>query len=148
VAIPAQPRSEDPINVALPRSRAILWTRLILRQGRLSCDLNLNRRSRLSALGAWALLGCTLLGLGLWLFGPARLAGWAALGILLSAASVAALNADLYAFFFRRGGARFALIAAGLHVGYLLYSSLVFVSLLLHHRLRGGVGGIGEQAIT
>ncbi len=86
-------------------------------------------------------------GLGLGLFGPARLAGWAALGILLSAASVAALDADLYAFFFRRGGARFALIAAGLHVGYLLYSSLVFVSLLLHHRLRGGVGGIGEQAI-
>jgi hypothetical protein len=128
-------------------SRAIPWTRLILRQGRLSCDLNLNRRSRLSALCAWALLGCTLLVLGLALFGPARLAGWAALGILLSAATMAALNADLYAFFFRRGGARFALIAAALHVGYLLYSSLVFVSLLLHHRLRGGAGGMGEQAI-
>jgi hypothetical protein len=41
-------------------ARAIPWTRLILRQGRLSCDLNLNWRSRLSALGAWALLACTL----------------------------------------------------------------------------------------
>ena len=125
-------------------ARAIPWTRLILRQGRLSCDLNLNWRSRLSALGAWALLACALLVLALALLGPARLAGWAALGVLLSAAGTAVLNADLYAFFFRRGGARFALMAAALHVGYLLYSSLVFTSLLLRHRLRGGVRGLRE----
>jgi len=40
--------------------RAVPWTRLILRQGRLSTDLNLDWRSRLSALAAWALLACTL----------------------------------------------------------------------------------------
>jgi hypothetical protein len=98
----------------------------------------------LSALGAWALLACTLPVLALALLGPARLAGWAALGVLLSAAGTAALNADLYVFFFRRGGARFALMAAALHVGYLLYSSLVFTGLLLRHRLPGGVRGLRE----
>jgi GT2 family glycosyltransferase len=128
-------------------ARAIPWTRLILRQGRLSSDLNLNWRSRLGALAAWALLGCTLLMLGLGLVGPARLAVWPGLGALLSAASTAALNADLCAFFFRRGGARFALLAAALHVAYLLYSSLVFACLLVSHRLRGRVGRFREPTI-
>ena len=128
-------------------ARAIPWTRLILRRGRLSSDLNLNPRSRLSALLAWALLGCTLLVLGLALVGPARLAAWPALGVLLAAAGTAALNADLYAFFLRRGGARFALLAAALHVAYLLYSSLVFAWLLVCHRLRGKVLRPREQTI-
>ena len=124
--------------------RAIPWTRLILRRGRLSSDLNLNRRGRLSALVAWALLGCTLLALGLVLIGPARLAVWPALGVLLSGLGTAALNFDLFAFFFRRGGGRFALCAAALHVAYLLYGSLVFVCLLVSHRVRGRVGRLRE----
>jgi GT2 family glycosyltransferase len=128
-------------------ARAIPWTRLILRQWRLPCHLNLNWRSRLGALAAWALLGCTLLVLGLGLVGPARLAVWPGLGVLLSAATTAALNADLYAFFFRRGGARFALLAVALHVAYLFYSSLVFACLLVSHRLRGRVGRFREPTI-
>jgi GT2 family glycosyltransferase len=100
-------------------ARAIPWTRLILRRGRLSSDL----------------------------VGPARLAAWPALGVLLAAAGTAALNADLYAFFLRRGGARFALLAAALHVAYLLYSSLVFAWLLVCHRLRGKVLRPREQTI-
>jgi len=154
--------------------RAVPWTRLILRQGRLSSDLNLDWRSRLSALAAWALLGCTLLVLAFGLLGLGRLVAWGAgelcsprtiaggnwnpprvplsaiwpgLGVLLASAGVTVLNADLYRFFFRRGGARFALIAAALHVAYLLYSSLVFACLLVSHRLRGSVGRSREPTI-
>jgi glycosyltransferase involved in cell wall biosynthesis len=129
-------------------ARAIPWTRLILRQGRLSSDLNLNRRNRLGALAAWALLGCALLAVGLGFVGPARLVVWPGLGVLFSAASLAALNADLYAFFFRCGGVRFALLAAALHVAYLLYSSLVFACLLVSHRLRGRLRRPREPTIT
>ena len=118
-------------------ARAIPWTRLILRQGRLFSDLNLAWHSRLSAVLAWALLGWALLAVGLALVGPARLALWPGLGVLLAIAGVVALNADLYAFFFRHGGARFALLAAALHVAYLLYSSLVFGCLWVSEQLRG-----------
>ena len=154
--------------------RAVPWTRLILRQGRLSTDLNLDWRSRLSALAAWALLVCALLVLAFGLLGLGRLVAWGAgelcsprtiaggnwnpprvplsaiwpgLGVLLASAGVTVLNADLYRFFFRRGGARFALIAAALHVAYLLYSSLVFACLLVSHRLRGSVGRSREPTI-
>jgi hypothetical protein len=120
-------------------ARAIPWTRLILRQGRLFSDLNLAWHSRLGAVVAWALLGWALLAVGLALVGPARLALWPGLGVLLAIAGVAALNADLYAFFFRHGGARFASIAAALHVAYLLYSSLVFACLWVSQQLRGRV---------
>ena len=129
-------------------ARAIPWTRLILRQGRLSSELNLDWRSRLSASAAWALLACTLLVLALALVGPAWTAVWPGLGVLLSVGAMAGLNADLYAFFFRRGGARFALLAAALHASYLLYSSLVFVSLLVSHRLRGSLRLPREPTIT
>jgi GT2 family glycosyltransferase len=173
--------------------RAVPWTRLILRQGRLSTDLNLDWRSRLSALAAWALLASMLLLLAFGLLGLERLVAWGAgelcsprtiaggmarpseasgeevvgggpkcganpprvpisaiwpgLGVLLASAGVTVLNADLYRFFFRRGGARFTLIAAALHVAYLFYSSLVFVCLLVSHRLRGSVGRSREPTI-
>jgi GT2 family glycosyltransferase len=126
-------------------SRAIPWTRLILREGRLPSDLNLSWTARLAAVAAWTFLLCGLLVAGFGLLG--HLAAWPALGMLISAAGVVALNADLFRFFFRRGGARFALVAAALHVGYLLYSSLVFASLLIGHHLRGGGGRRCESAI-
>ena len=119
-------------------ARAIPWTRLILRHGRLPCDLNLDWRSRIGALTAWLLVGCALLVLGSALLGRATM--WPALGLVISTAIMVVLNRDLYAVFFRRGGARFALIAAVLHVGYLLYSSLVFASLLVGHHMRASVG--------
>jgi glycosyltransferase involved in cell wall biosynthesis len=98
--------------------RALPWTRLILQHTHLPSELNLNTRSRLSAVAAWAALVCLALAL-LW--------PWAVMGTLLSVAAVAALNADLYRFFWSRGGLRFAAGAAGLHLLYLLYSSLIFV---------------------
>jgi GT2 family glycosyltransferase len=128
-------------------ARAVPWTRLILRQGRLSSDLNLDWRGRLSAVAAWALFGCTLLLVGLGLVGAVPLVVWPGLGVLLLTASLAALNADLYGFFFRRGGARFALLAAALHSAYLLYSSLVFVCLLVSHRLHERLRRPGEPTI-
>lgn len=98
--------------------RAIPWTRLILRDTHLSSELNLNVRSRLSAIAAWVGLAFLVLALR-----------WprAVLGTLLGVAVVALLNADLYRFFRRQGGFWFAAGAAGLHLLYLLYSSLVFV---------------------
>jgi GT2 family glycosyltransferase len=97
--------------------RAVPWTRLILRQRQLPADLNLDAKSRLSALAVWAVLVCLALGLwSRWLWG----------GALLAAALVGGLNAGLYRFFARQGGIGFALGAAGLHGLYLLYSSLTF----------------------
>ena len=128
-------------------ARAVPWTRLIFRQGHLSSDLNLDWRGRLSAVAAWALFGCTLLLVGLGLVGAVPLVVWPGLGVLLLTASLAALNADLYGFFFRRGGARFALLAAALHSAYLLYSSLVFVCLLVSHRLHERLRRPGEPTI-
>jgi GT2 family glycosyltransferase len=97
--------------------RAVPWTRLILRQRHLPADLNLDAKSRLSALAAWAALIC--LAIGLW---SPRL--W--VGALLAVALLGGLNAGLYRFFARQGGIGFALGAAGLHGLYLLYSSLTF----------------------
>lgn len=98
--------------------RAIPWTRLILRETQLPSELNLNVRSRLSAVAAWS--GLAFLPLALrW--------PWAVAGTVLALALVAVLNADLYRFFGRQGGFRFAVGSAGLHLLYLLYSSLVFV---------------------
>ena len=119
-------------------ARAIPWTRLILKQGKLPSDLNLDWRSRLSALSAWVfLMGVlatpALAGLGCFSI-------WPILAVLSSAAALSALNAPLYLFFLQRGGPRFALCAAALHVAYLLYSSLVFAILLLAHKLRARPG--------
>lgn len=97
--------------------RAIPWTRLILQNTRLPSELNLDIRSRLSALAAWA--GLALLLLAFW-------RPWAVVGTALSLAVVSVLNADLHRFFHRQGGFWFATGAAGLHLLYLLYSSLVF----------------------
>jgi len=111
--------------------RAIPWTRLILHDARLPADLNLDVRSRLSALAAWAALGS--LALGFW-------SPWAYVGMLLGVVALGVLNADLYRFFARKGGLGFAVGAIGLHALYFLYSSLAFALIaglvwLARHRL-------------
>jgi GT2 family glycosyltransferase len=98
--------------------RAIPWSRLLLKSAHVPPVLNLDLRSRGSALGAWAAI---LFLLVTWWW------PWASLGTLLCLAAVAALNADLYRFFWEHGGTRFAVVSVGLHVLYLLYSSFVFV---------------------
>lgn len=97
--------------------RAIPWTRLILRHGTLPSDLNTSRSSRLSALVAWGIVAC--------LFGAVILPALLWLGAA-GAVALVMLNARLYRFFARHGGAAFVAAAIGLHALYLLYSSAVF----------------------
>ncbi|MBI5648950.1 MAG: glycosyltransferase [Chloroflexi bacterium] len=102
--------------------RAIPWTRLILSNAQMPTDLNLDTKSRVSALAAWALLAFVVLGF----IAPVL---W--LGIIATIALLLALNFDLYRFFARRGGLIFVISAFGLHTFYFLYSSFVFGSLLV-----------------
>ncbi|MGE5264017.1 MAG: glycosyltransferase family 2 protein [Acidobacteriota bacterium] len=119
--------------------RAIPWTRLILSSARMPSDLNLDARSRMSALTAWLLVACALA--GLWF-------PWAWIGALASVFLLVFLNADLYRFFARRGGLGFAVGAFGLHTLYYLYSSLVFGVLSVWHVLQraAGAGDIGKPS--
>lgn len=98
--------------------RAIPWSRLVLQIAQLPAVLNLDFRSRWSALAVWAAL--LLVALAWWW-------PWAGVGTLLCLVVVGALNADLYRFFWRQGGVLFGIAAASLHVFYLLYSSVVFL---------------------
>jgi GT2 family glycosyltransferase len=110
------------------RDRAIPWTRLIMREGRVPATLNLAPRDRLSALLALAAP------LALLLPGRARLAAPAALGVFLG------LNADLYRFFAAAGGPAFAARCLPLHVLYCWYSAVgagIGVALGLLDRRRG-----------
>jgi hypothetical protein len=108
--------------------RAIPWTRLIFRLGHLPADLNLDARNRLSALMAWAIL--VLLILGFW-------SSWKWMNVLpvVAATTLVGLNVDLYWFFARQGGIRFAVGAISLHFLYLLYSSLIFALLAVPYWL-------------
>lgn len=100
--------------------RAVPWSRLILREGHWPRDLNLDARSRLSALSACAALLFLVLGFG------SSSAWW---GLLPALTALGVLNADLYRFFWRQGGPGFAVGAAALHALYLIYSSLTFAVL-------------------
>jgi GT2 family glycosyltransferase len=100
--------------------RAVPWSRLILRQGNWPRDLNVDTKSRLSALSAWAALFFLVLGFG------SSSAWW---GLLPAITALGVLNADLYRFFWRQGGPGFAAGAAALHALYLSYSSLTFAVL-------------------
>jgi GT2 family glycosyltransferase len=100
--------------------RAVPWSRLILRQSDWPWDLNVDARSRLSALWAWAALFFLVLGF-------ASPSVWWGLALALTALGV--INVDLYRFFWRQGGPGFAAGAAALHALYLIYSSLTFAVL-------------------
>lgn len=98
--------------------RAVPWTRLIFSSSRLPTDLNLDLKSRLSALCAWFVLLLSVIGL----WAPAA---W--LGALLLLGIVIASNFTLYHFFYERGGLWFTAAAVALHFLYFLYSSITFV---------------------
>jgi GT2 family glycosyltransferase len=97
--------------------RAVPWTRLILSSSQLPTDLNLDWKSRISALCVWALFFLFLV--GLW-FRPALI------GAVTLAGSIIVINFPLYRFFSQRGGRWFAIGAIGLHFFYFFYSSLAF----------------------
>jgi hypothetical protein len=97
--------------------RAIPWARLIFSSSQLPADLNLDWKSRVSALCVWGLF--LLFMVGFWIS-----AAW--IGVLLLAGIVVAANFSLYRFFAQQGGLGFAAGAALLHFLFLFYSSLAF----------------------
>jgi GT2 family glycosyltransferase len=107
--------------------RAVPWTELMLRQGRLVNDLNVKTSDRVSVVMAFVLLA-SLLGAGRW---PALL-GVAALAMV----SMVALNAGLFRFFRRRRGLLFAAGAIPLYWVFLLTAGSGFALGLLRHLLR------------
>ncbi|MBN2577083.1 MAG: glycosyltransferase [Deltaproteobacteria bacterium] len=117
--------------------RAVPWTRLILRQGRLPSGLNTDGKSRWSALLALLLL------VGLLLCPASAALGWqamavaAASGACLAGLALLALNHRLYRFFFGHGDVRFGLGAVALHLLYLVYASTAFAFVLVLSRLTG-----------
>ncbi|MCL4393394.1 MAG: glycosyltransferase [Chloroflexi bacterium] len=107
--------------------RAIPWSRLLVGQGAVPADLNLDGRSRVSAVLAWVWALCLVAGV-VWY--PV----W--VGAFVALAAVLLLNRDLYRFFARSGGALFALGATALHLFYLLYSCAVFAVVSLESWVR------------
>jgi len=116
--------------------RAVPWTRVILSEGHISTDLNLDWRSRMSAATAWLSVALLLASVALLCVGSGQLSAWLGLGASLSLATTTALNAGLHRFFFQHGGLLFAVGAWLLHTAYLLYSSAVFAALLVGRTLR------------
>jgi glycosyltransferase involved in cell wall biosynthesis len=106
--------------------RAIPWTRLILKTSQLPSDLNLHRKSKISAMLAWIFLFLVMLGFGF------RIAWGAALVCLVTLIS---LNFPLYRFFYQRNGLLFSLGAIALHQLYYLYSSITFAILWIGHQV-------------
>jgi len=104
--------------------RALPWTELILRDGKLTNDLNLQVSSRVSAMLAYGLLVCLVLA-WLWL---GFLAVGAVLGLVLFS-----LNAGLYRFLARKQGIWFALKSIPWHWLYYLYSGLAFAIGMVRH---------------
>lgn len=111
--------------------RAVPWARLISEMGGAPDDLNLKRSQRLSA--ALVVLACLTLPL------IAVRVAWAAVPAA-ALLVVVALNHDLYRFFARRGGIRFALACIPLHLLYYLYSALAYAYVRLGARTAAAAG--------
>lgn len=118
-------------------ARALPWSKLILEQGGMPDDLNLRVRHR--ACAALTVAAAAMLPvLALASFSSALFSrAWLALP-LAPLAVVFLLNRNLYAFFLRRRGARFAAGAFALHLLYYLYSSAAFAMCWSMHALGRG----------
>ncbi len=114
-------------------ARAVPWTRLMMNEGgKVPNDLNLDWKSRASAVCAWLAVLCCVA-----LFFVAssshrvlEVTAVGALGIVLFC------NAALSQFFWRRGGIGFALGASALHFCYFLYSSATWGIVVFSPKLR------------
>jgi len=104
--------------------RGVPWTELILRDGALVNDLNLQTHNRVSVVTIYVLLLSVCLGLGWPLAWPAS----AVLSLTLLA-----LNRSLYRFFIARRGWFFALRAVPLHWLYYVYNGVAFAIGLSRH---------------
>lgn len=118
--------------------RAVPWTRLILQSKSLPRDLNLTHAAQASAALAWLLLIALLAfptvatglltGIAPWLT-ASRLAA----ATLLIVAALLLLNREVYTWFARQRGWRFAAGAVLAHWVYYLYSAAVFGVLWIEH---------------
>lgn len=108
--------------------RAIPWSKLIVEQQDMLNDLNLRTSQRVSA-GVTGIVGA-LLPLSFWQ--PVAL-----YGVLAFLVVFLVLNRDLLIFFFRRRSVWFAALAIPMHMLYLLYSSLTFVTVWCLHPATG-----------
>ena len=106
--------------------RAIPWTKLVLESHTQVNDLNLHRSQRASA----GLVGMAAVGSPLTVIEPL-----VSLAVLSCLMGVFLLNRELFGFFFREKGMRFALPSFPIHLLYFLYSGTVFSSYWARHTL-------------
>ena len=109
-------------------NRAVPWSRLILKSGRIINDLNLRTRDRVSC----ALTGLSAAALLVSPFEP-----WLLFAVPFLWALIFALNINLYAFFRRRRGTGFAAVAFPFHLLYYFYSGVTFVLCWVRHVFPG-----------
>jgi uncharacterized membrane protein/GT2 family glycosyltransferase len=105
-------------------ARAIPWTRLILRLGRMPNDLNLQTSSRVSVALVYIGLLCALISF---------IQPWAWLGVLATTITLLVMNRAVYGFFLEKRGPLFVLGAVGMHWLYYAYSGLAFGLGVLAH---------------
>ncbi|MGH9792707.1 MAG: glycosyltransferase family 2 protein [Candidatus Acidiferrales bacterium] len=120
--------------------RAVPWTRLILQSKSLPRDLNLTHAAQASAVLSWllaiALLALPTVAAGLLTgIAPWLTATRLALAVLFIIAALLVLNREVYAWFVRQRGWRFAAGAVLAHWAYYLYSAAVFGVLWIEHVL-------------
>ncbi|MGH9861123.1 MAG: glycosyltransferase family 2 protein, partial [Candidatus Acidiferrales bacterium] len=121
--------------------RAVPWTRLILQSKSLPRDLNLTHAAQASAALAWvlaiALIALPAAAAGLLAgIAPWLTASRLAVAIPLIAAALLILNREVYAWFARQRGWRFAAGAVLAHWVYYLYSAAVFGILWIEHLVK------------
>jgi hypothetical protein len=104
--------------------RALPWTELILRDGKLINDLNTTMSARTSVVLSFLLVACLVLSYRQ----PLLLAGAAAAGTML-----VVLNAALYRFFVAKRGLAFAVQSIFWHWAYFLYSGVAFIVGTVRH---------------
>ncbi len=117
------------------RDRAVPWSRLLVQDGTVTNDLNLQTTQRVSTGMAFLGLG----GLFLTLFSP-----WGWLWAVTAVGSLMGLNLKFYRFLWRQRGLLFMLAAIPWHWFYFLYSGASFMAVLLMHRL-GWLAKVGDQ---
>jgi GT2 family glycosyltransferase len=127
--------------------RAVPWSRLILEGEGMIDELNLRVAGRVSAslvLLAASLLASAASMLATFLFAltPAAPAAWliaSSLAALALIAAVVVINRDLYRYFFRLRGARFAAASCAMHLLYFLYGGATFALCFFARALRRGM---------
>ncbi len=113
------------------RDRGIPWTRLLLRRGSRSRDLNLSTRGRLGVVLAAAFFASLPVAV-VW---PPALAASA-----VFAATLLILHRDFYRFLHDKGGLGFATCSVALHAVHLASSAVAYIAGTIRHLIDEGTG--------